>query len=694
MYKKLAAFSIALWFALSLLATPVPLAPAHPDTLSHMGVSKVDDWAWMKERENPFLAKHLVAEDNYTSALMEANAKLTKQIQKEFIANIPKQQSSYPYEQDGYLYYSKDFKNKAYPLHFRKKNTAGAKEELIMDENKLAHGQSFFALGVFAISPDARTLAYSVDYLGDEIYTLFLKDLNSGKVKNTHFKGISDFVWQSDNRHAIVTKQNARLQVDSCYRLDTATNISTLLYIESDPAWDLGLYLTCDAKYIILSSSSKDSNENLYLARKDYVGEPKVLLPRKSGYQSYPDILGDKLYVQTNLWNPDFAFAVTELSQPDTSNWQLLIKPQEGVPLSGVLVFKDYLVAIRRVSGFERIQVIDLENLETVYEISPASPSDLSFWHNPNPMAECFTYSIENELTPYSIYQFNFADGLSTLLYQSPIPKGFNRDNYISKLVQVSAKDGSSIPLSIIYAKNLDTSIPQPMWLSGYGAYGDTNDPYFSGTLFSLIDRGFIYAVAHIRGGGEFGQAWYDAGRLMNKMNSFTDFIACMDYINDHELSSPELLVIEGGSAGGLLMGAVTNLAPEKMRLVIADVPFVDLLSTMLDDSLPLTLQEYEEWGDPTDLSAYNYMAQYSPYDNVKPARYPAMLISAAWFDTRVGYWEGLKWAQKLRANNLGTNPIVFRLLYHEGHTGSTDRFQSLHSYAETYAYAIGLITR
>lgn len=692
MFKKIAALATALLFFLSLTAQAIPLAPAIPDTTHHLGQVRVDNWSWMKDREHPLLDEHLSAEDRYARSLLDVNGKLTKQIQREFTSNIPKIQSSYPYEQDGYLYYSKDFKNKPYPLHFRKKNTVGAKEELIMDENKLARGKSFFALGVFAVSPDAGTLAYSVDYLGDEVYTLYLKDLVTGRSRATGLAGISEFVWLNDSQHAIITKQNTRLQVDSCYRLDTIDNGISLLYIESDPAWDLGLYISGDREYVILSSSSKDSNENRYLSRNDFYGEPHLLLAREEGHQCYPDIMGERLYLHTNLWNPDYAFAVTQLSQPDTTNWQQLIPPQDGVSLSSVMVFKDYLVAIRRLSGFERIQVIDLKSLETVYEITPASPSDLSFWHNPNPDAASFTYTIENELTPYSIYQFCFIDGSKKLLYQNPVPKGFNRDNYIAKLVEVQVSDGTTIPLSMIYSKNLDTSIPQPMWLSGYGAYGDTNDPYFSGTLFSLLDRGYIYAVAHIRGGGEFGQAWYDAGRLMSKMNSFTDFIACMDYVKDNKISSPDLLVIEGGSAGGLLMGAVTNLAPQKMRLVIADVPFVDVISTMLDESLPLTLQEYEEWGNPHDEQVFSYIAQYSPYDNVTPARYPAMLISAAWFDTRVGYWEGLKWAQMLRANNLGKNPILFRLLYHEGHTGSTDRFKSLHTLAETYAYAISLI--
>ncbi len=692
MFKQISSFVIACTIMLALKAEPIPLALATPDTLNHLDSALVDNWAWIKDRDNPLLLKHLKAEDKYASAMLKPSRKLSRTIQQEFLSNIPKIATSYPYEQDGYLYYSKDSKSKSYPAHFRKKDSPNAPEELLMDENKLARGNSFFALGVFAISPDAKTLAYSADFLGDEVYQLYLKDLTTGKTRSTGIKGISDFLWQSDSRHALITMQNQRLQVDSCYRLDSTGYETTLLYIESDPAYDVGLYYTCDKSYIILSSSSKDTCENRYLSRADISSAPVLLVPRKPGHQYYPDILDNRLYLQTNLWNPDFAFAVTNLKSPDTANWQQLIPPEKGVPLSSVQIFRDYLVAIRRINGFERIQIFKQTDGTLVDEITPQSPSDVSFWHNPDPSSAFFTYSIENELTPYSIYHYSFKEHKAKLLHQSPVPATFKADDYLSRLIYVPAQDGTKIPLHLVYRKGLDTAKPQALWLSGYGAYGDVNDPYFSSSLLSLLNRDVIYAVAHIRGGGEFGQGWYDAGRRFNKQNSFTDYLACLDYIIANSISNPAKIVVEGGSAGGLLMGAVTNLAPQKMRLVIADVPFVDILSTMLDSSLPLTLQEYEEWGDPNDPQAFNYMKQYSPYDNVKPATYPTMLISAAWFDTRVGYWEALKWTQKLRMNNLGANPIIFRMLYHEGHTGSTDRFKSLKSYADTYAFALSLI--
>ncbi len=677
---------------LGLNAQEVPIAPAIPDTLQHLSYTIVDDWAWMKNRDNPLLAEHLQTEEEYCQARLKQSRKLSQKIMKEFVAQIQTVSTSSAYEDNGYLYYSRSYKNKAYPVHYRKPASKKAREQVLIDENKLARGKEYFALGIFSISPDATKLAFSVDYHGDEIYELYIKDLGTNRTFNTGITSISDFIWQEDNRNAIVTMQNDRLQVDSCYRLDTITRSKALLYRESDPAFDLGIYHSSNDAYIILLASSKNTCESSYLKSSDLAGNFDLILKRKPGHQYYPDILDNKLYLHTNYWDADFSFAYTDMEAADISNWRQLLPPQSGSPMGSVLLFDNYLVVNRRVNGFERIQIYSLCDSKLIHEIIPSSPSDLSFWYNPKTNASSFTYALENELTPYSIYSFSFPELSSTMIYQSQTCKQYQYADYISKTVYVQSTDGINIPLSLIHRKDLDTSRPQALWLSAYGAYGDTNDPYFSTLHFPILDRNVIIAVAHVRGGGEYGQKWYDSGRLLNKQNSFTDFISCLQFIVDKGISIPEKIVIEGGSAGGLLVGAVSNMRPDLMKLVIADVPFVDVTSTMLDDSLPLTLQEYEEWGNPNDPMVFAYMKQYCPYDNVRPAHYPAMLISAAWFDTRVGYWEALKWAQKLRTNNLGQNPIVFRMLYHEGHTGSNDRYKSLKSYADTYAYALSLI--
>jgi oligopeptidase B len=313
----------------------------------------------------------------------------------------------------------------------------------------------------------------------------------------------------------------------------------------------------------------------------------------------------------------------------------------------------------------------------------------LSFWFNPDPTATGFTYTLENDLEPYSIYYWDFARGESTLLYRDPTAAQLDLEKYKSSIIYVKIADDVSIPVQMVYRADLDFAKVNPLWLSAYGAYGDCNDSYFSSLRFSMLDRGVIYAVAHIRGGGEYGQTWHEMGRKQNKKNSFTDFVACMDYMLESGITDRDHLIIEGGSAGGLLMGAVTNLAKAKCRLVIADVPFVDIANTMLDESLPLTIQEYEEWGDPRNPEVFRYILSYSPYNNVTRGEYPEMLITTAWKDTRVGYWEALKWAQMLRSNNQGKSQIVLRMLWNEGHTGSTDRYQSIRTYAQTVAYAL-----
>lgn len=687
--RNLLFLSLVCLILLPLAAQQIPIAPVQADSITHLSTVLTDNWAWLKQRENPRLHQHLRLEDAYTKAMLKPSAKLSKQLQKEFKAWIPDRETSAPYLDNGYYYYSKSYKNKDYSLHYRKKDIPDAREELVMDENKYARGKDYFALGAYSISPDSRFLAYSVDYFGNEIYSLYIKDLGSGRTREIKISGISDFLWQADSRNAIITMQNDRLQSDTCYRLDTHTGAKSLLLSETDPAYDLGMYYNCDKSYIILLSSSKNSSECHYLPKADLLNKPILIASRKEGHQYYPDILEGKLYIQSNLQHPDFSIYTGKLDEPQLTNWQSLVEPSSGNPISTFSLFQNHLVLLRRSNGFLRIQIMSAMDARLLDEIISDSPGSFSFWRNPDPRASSFTYSFENELSPYSIYSYNFATKATARIYQSPLAMSYNPDEYSSKTIMVSSADGTPIPVSMIYAKNLDLSKTNPLWLSAYGAYGDANDPWFSASRLSLLKRGVIFAVAHIRGGGEFGQAWYDAGRLQNKQNTFTDFLACLNHVISSGISSPQQIIIEGGSAGGLLMGAITNLAPEKVAVVIADVPFVDMLSTMLDDSLPLTLQEYEEWGNPNDPQDYSYMKQYSPYDNVQPAKYPKMLISAAWFDTRVGYWEALKWANKLRANNLGQNPILFRMLYHEGHTGSTDRNKSLQSYADTCAFAL-----
>ncbi|MDD4309709.1 MAG: prolyl oligopeptidase family serine peptidase [Candidatus Cloacimonetes bacterium] len=688
-----------------------PLAPVKPDTLHFEGRQLVDDWAWLKDRENPLLPAVLKAEKRYADDAFKPTRKLAGKLYKEFVATIPSSESSHPRLDNGYYYYSKSFKGKAYDVNYRRKAVAKAKEEVVLDSNKLAAKKPYFALGCYAISPNQGILAYSVDYRGDELYTLYLKDLAGGKTRQTALENISDFVWQNDNRHAIITLVNERLQTDKCYRLDTQTMQLTQLFSEVDPAYDLSLYRNCDKSYIFLLCYSKNATEVHYLPSENTEANWQIVTPRKPDHIYYPDIYRGSLYNQTNLWDKDGSIAVCSLDNPDISAWKELIPFISNSPISTFQIFEDNLVIIRRQNGFQQIEICDRRTGAAKQTVSSTDVASLDFWFNPDPHAKGFTYSKDGDLIPYSIYNWDFETAEQSLLYRQnsfviPAQAGiqdngfqnksgmtkknkFDLNNYKSQVLSIPTENGISIPLTLVYKADLDISKPHPLWLSAYGAYGDCNDPYFSSLRLSLLDRGAIYAVAHIRGGGELGHQWYETGRKLNKKNSFTDFIGCMDYLLDSGITSKDLLIIEGGSAGGLLMGAVANLAGEKCRLVIADVPFVDALFTMLDDTLPLTIQEYEEWGDPHDKEVFSYLLSYSPYNNVSRRVYPEMLITAAWNDTRVGYWEALKWTQKLRSSNTAETKIVFRMMWNEGHTGSGDRYQYFKYYAQTMAYAL-----
>jgi oligopeptidase B len=564
-----------------------------------------------------------------------------------------------------------------------------APEQIILDENELAKDKAYFSIGTYAISPNQNLLAFSIDLKGDEIYELYLKDLTTGLIVKTPINSISEVAWLADNETVLYTTENERMQTDMCWKWNVLTKNPVAVYLEMDPGWDVSLYQSSNEQMTFLSTASKDETEVYYLKSNDLEGRFTCLLPRQSKHNYSPDYYDEKFYIRTNLFREDFDIAVCREDSTALKNWKILYQGKDKEPINGFGVFDTNLVVQQRRNGFDNLVIISRQYGLVTDAIIPVQPMDLSLWVNPDPKALVVYYTAENEITPLSIFKYDFYTQTSELVREYPPAGIYNIANYTSVIKWVKANDGAEIPLMLTYRIDLDLNAPHAVDLNGYGAYGDCNDPYFSASRLSLIDRGVIYATAHIRGGGEFGQEWYDGGRLMNKKNSFTDFVACMDYLLDNKITTKDKLVIEGGSAGGLLMGAVTNLAYDKCGLVVGDVPFVDVLHTMLDETLPLTVQEYEEWGDPHNKEAFDYISSYSPVDNVRPHAYPTMLISSAWNDTRVGYWEGAKWAAKLRANNTGTNPIIFKINWNEGHTGQVNRYESLEYYAVSMAYVL-----
>ncbi len=675
-----------------LSSVPVaPVAPEHPDTLLIHGTMMIDPWAWMKDREHPGLRKHLKAEARYAKKVLKQSRALANTLYREFEEGITDFEQSYPRYDKGFYYYTESSRADLYPRYYRKAGDLAAPASLVLDQNKLARGEDYFELGVYSISPDQRYLAYSVDLSGNEDYRLYIRDLEEGSTSDMGLNAVGDFCWYADSEHFLVVRSNERWQNNTCYRGSRKDRELRLLYTEENPEFDLSVYKGTDDSKIFLLSYNKSSTEVFETDAAIPEGSFRSFAGRQPNHTYYPDYLDGRYYIQSNHIHRESPIYTCEESDIAIASWQELIGTTDTGPIEEYLAMQDYLVLLHRDNGFDAISIYDRLSGKELAQYKPRQVSDLAFWHNPDPDTKSFTFTMENALSPLSIYSYYIPDAELKLLHQYPenIPRNYN--DYTSKTLWVSASDGSMIPLSLVY-KNTIKPGPAPLWLNAYGAYGSSEDPYFSHSLFSLLDRGVIYAVAHVRGGGELGASWYDAGKKQHKMNSFTDLIACMDYLIDEGYTTAGQMVIEGGSAGGLLVGAVANMAADKCAVVIADVPFVDMINTMLDDSLPLTVQEYEEWGNPQDVEAFEYMLSYSPYDNVRPQSYPAFLISAGWNDTRVGYWEALKWAQKLRKNTLRNNPIVFRLSYNEGHLGTTDRFASLRQYAESMAFALDLI--
>lgn len=682
---------IALLLITPLLAkTPAqPIAATRPYEQAVHGDTLRDPWHWLRDRDDPALPKVLKAERKYAAKAMRPSRKLASQLYREMRANIRPEESSHPYPRHGYLYYTRQTARDPYPIHCRKADVPNAPEEVLLDENVLARGSEFFSLGDFTVSRDGNLLAYSADTTGNEDYRLYIKDLRDGSVRDSGIDHFSECVWMRDSHRLLYIRVNDRYQADTAWYWDLAEDQPVLIATEADPAFDMGLYTSSDEEVIFLTSSSKDSSEISYLSAASPLPSFKLFIAREDGHQYWPDHYRGSFIIQSDCDDPDGAIYRCFETDTSVAGWTALVPGDSIPPLSGFIVCDTTLVLICRPDGFERLAVHSLATGAWLYDVPTDGIANLGFWVNADPEEPCFYYTSESALMPWSIYCHNLLARSDSLVYRSPAPKSFDPADFVIELRHATATDGTSIPVSIKYLRGLDISRPHPLVLSGYGAYGDSEDPYFSAGDLSIMRRGVVLVTAHPRGGGEFGRAWYDGGRMLNKRNTFTDFIACAKQLIKDGITTPGQLAIYGGSAGGLLIGAVLNLEPGLCAAAWLDVPFVDVLNTMLDPSLPLTVQEYEEWGDPGDPAAFRYMQSYSPYDNVRQAAYPAVYLSAAWQDTRVGYWEGLKLAQKLRTYSTSGHPVVYRLLEDEGHSGSGDRFKSLREYCEGMAWLL-----
>jgi oligopeptidase B len=655
----------------------------HDDTM-------IDEYFWLREKSNPEVIAHLEAENAYAEAMMKPTAALQDKLYKEMVGHIKETDVTAPYRWNGYFYYSRTEQGKQYPINCRKKGSLDAKEEVVLDQNEMAKGLKFFSVGAFVPSDDGNLLAYSTDTTGYRQYKLQIKDLQSGQLLPESFERVGNVAWATDNKTIFFTTEDATTKrSDKFFRHVLGSNQTDLIFEEKDELFDIGAGRSRDKAVILLGSQSKTSSEWRYLPANNPTAELKIISPREAEHEYNVDHRGDLFYIRSNKGAKNFRVVTAPVANPAQANWKELIAHRPQVKVDDIDLFADHLVLSEWEKGLEKIEIFDfhankasrVEFPEPVYSVSVAQNREFN--------TPVLRYNYQSLVTPTSVFDYDMNTSKATLVKETEVPGGFDKKNYKSERLFATAKDGTKIPLSVVYRRDTRLDGSAPLLLYGYGSYGYSISPTFSPSRLSLLDRGVIYVIAHIRGGGELGEEWRDAGRMMKKINTFTDFIDSAEYLVKGKYTSSNRLVIQGGSAGGLLMGAVTNMRPDLFKAVVAQVPFVDVLNTMLDASLPLTTSEYIEWGNPNEKAAYDYMKQYSPYDNVGRKNYPSMLVKVSLNDSQVPYWEGAKLVARIRDMRTDNNPLLLKVNMGAGHGGSSGRYDFLHEVAFDYAYML-----
>src|ERR1051325_1375692 len=667
-----------------------PMAEKKPKTTNIHGTTLVDDFFWLREKTNPAVMAHLKAEDEYTNTVMKPTAALQEKLYNEMLSHIKQTDTNVPFRWGNYFYYTRTEEGKQYPIFCRKKGSLDASEDIILDVNELAKGQKFMSIGAFVPSDDGNLIAYSTDNTGYRQYTLQVKDLRTGDLFPEKIERVDGVAWATDNKTLFyVTEDAVTKRSDKFFRHVLGSDKSDLIYDEKDELFDIGVGRSLDNAVIFLEAESKTSTEVRYLRAEDPTGAFKVILARQPEHEYDVDHRNNLFYIRTNKGAKNFRIVTAPENDPSEKNWKEFVAHRPEVKVEGVSLFADHAVLSEWENGLQQLEVIDFRTNKRnrIKFPEPVYSAGLTSNHVFN--TTVIRYGYNSLVTPYSVFDYDMNTGTSTLLKQTEVPGGFDRANYTSERVFATASDGTKIPMSVVYRKGVKLDGSAPLLLYGYGSYGISIPPTFSSSRLSLLDRGVIFVIGHIRGGGELGEEWRQAGRMMNKMNTFTDFIACAEALIKNKYTSKDRLVIQGGSAGGLLMGAVSNMRPDLFKAVVSQVPFVDVLNTMLDASLPLTTSEYIEWGNPNEKPAFEYMKQYSPYDNVAKKNYPAMLVKVSYNDSQVPYWEGTKLVAKLRAMKTDNNPLLLKVNFGAGHGGASGRYDALRETAFDYAFML-----
>jgi oligopeptidase B len=669
-----------------------PVAPKRPCVMDVHGKRLSDDYHWMRNKDMPEVRAYLNAENAYTRAMMKPSQPLQKKLYREMLARIKETDTEVPYKEGEYYYYSRTRRGQQYRIYCRKRGSLSGREQVILDLNVLGEGRPYIALGALEVSADGKSLAYSLDYSGFRDYTLRVRDLVRGTDRSETVDKTRSVAWAADNRTLFYVTEDEAKRACRVWRRVIGEPGEMLIYEETDARFSVSVSDSRSRRYIFITSHSATTSEVRFVRADFPNAEPKLFQPRRQDHEYYVDHGHDRFYILTNNRGRNFCLAVTSVQDTAESHWRELIPHRDDVMLEGIDVFSRHIVLDERNSGFPRLSVFRIDNGATHVIALPEPASSVYGGANAEFDTTTFRFHYESYVTPDSVYDYDFNSRSMTLLKRREVRGAFSSADYRVEVFHVVAGDGAEVPVSMVYRKSARRRGPQPMLLTGYGAYGYAIDVHFSSTRLSLLDRGVIYAVAHVRGGGELGKRWHDEGRMLKKRNSFTDFIACAEHLVDSAYTDPSQLVIEGGSAGGLLVGAVANMRPDLFRAVVADVPFVDVVNTMLDDSLPLTTGEYEEWGNPADDAYFDYLLSYSPYDNVVSAEYPAMLVETSLNDSQVMYWEPAKYVAKLRATKTDHNPLLLRTNMEAGHGGASGRYDFLKEIAFSYAFILGVV--
>lgn len=673
-----------------------PVAPVKPHKLEMHGDVRIDNYYWLNQREDQEVLDYLTAENEYYQKLTAHTKPLQEALFEEMKSRIKEDDASVPYKYNGYWYITRYEKGKDYPIYARRKETMEAPEEILFDCNEMAEGHSYFHLSGLSISEDNKWASFGVDTVSRRQYTIQVKNLETGeilplKIENT----TGGSTWAGDNKTLFYTRKDAvTLRSEKIYKhiLGTVVSEDVVVYHEKDETYNVFVYKEKSKKYLVIGSGSTLTTEYRILEAKNPDGEFRLFQKRTRGMEYSISHYADKWYIMTNKDKAtNFKLMTTPETATEKENWTDLIPHRAEVLLEDVDIFKDYLVVSERSNGLNKIRIMPWKGEEYYlpFDIETYTAGTAA---NPDFDTDILRYSYQSMATPSSVIDFNMKTKEKTVLKEQEVLGGkFDKDNYTEERIWATAKDGTKVPISVVYRNGIKKDGTNPFLLYAYGSYGASMDPYFSSLRLSLLDRGFIYGIAHIRGGEDLGRDWYEDGKLLRKINTFTDFIDCSEYVIEQGYTSAKHLYAEGGSAGGLLMGAVINMAPQLYNGVIAQVPFVDVVTTMLDDTIPLTTGEYDEWGNPNEKEYYDYMKSYSPYDNVVAQDYPNMLVTTGLHDSQVQYWEPAKWVAKLRTLKTDNNVLFMDTNMDAGHGGASGRFEAIKEVAKEFSFLLDL---